>query len=94
MTPGMIELGERQFRENESVGYEAALIVDRVLVVGSTNKKALIEGLTRGGLASEKIISCPSRTEALALLALESRKGDAVLIENDLTDLYEVREAF
>ena len=94
MTPGMIELGNRQWAENEGVGRYAAKTCDLALVVGETNREPLIQGLKKGGMSSEQIIICPERETAFKELAKRRRDGDVVLIENDLTDLYEKPKAF
>ena len=90
VTPGMIELGEMQFKENKACARNAASVCDFVLVIGDTNSEALLEGLKEGGLAEEKYRSFREMKEALYFLATEyCRSGDVVLIENDLPDLYE-----
>lgn len=48
VTPGMIELGEKQFELNKSAAKSAAQIADYVIIVGETNKKAFEEGLKDG----------------------------------------------
>ena len=94
MTPGMIELGPRQPEENRLIAAQAAAVCDLVLVVGPTNRKALIEGLIQGGMNQQKIIACAHREEAFKYLADIRREGDMILIENDLPDLFENVEAF
>jgi UDP-N-acetylmuramoyl-tripeptide--D-alanyl-D-alanine ligase len=90
VTPGMVELGERQASENEAAGKEAASICDYVVVVGETNKNALLKGLGDGGLKDDKIKLEPGMKEALSYLAGQyCAEGDVVLIENDLPDIYE-----
>jgi len=90
VTPGMVELGERQVSENETAGKEAASICDYVVVVGETNKGALLKGLAEGGLKDEKIKTEPNMKDALGYLAAQyCAEGDIVLIENDLPDIYE-----
>ncbi len=90
VTPGMIELGDRQFEENKNCAKNAASFCDLVIVVGGTNKQSLIEGLNEGGLNTEKLKQVDSMHEALNFLAEEyCVDGDVVLIENDLPDLYE-----
>jgi UDP-N-acetylmuramoyl-tripeptide--D-alanyl-D-alanine ligase len=95
VTPGMVELGERQASENESAGEAAAAVCDFVVVVGDTNKEALLKGLESGGLTQGNIEFRPNMKDALAYLAADyCADGDIVLIENDLPDLYETRPVF
>lgn len=89
MTPGIIELGLKQYEENERIGHLAAQICDMALVVGETNKKALMEGLINGGLHHDNVIVCETREKAFQELKAKQQPGDIILIENDLTDLYE-----
>ncbi|MBS1953782.1 MAG: UDP-N-acetylmuramoyl-tripeptide--D-alanyl-D-alanine ligase [Cyanobacteria bacterium SZAS-4] len=95
VTPGMIELGERQFEENKNCAKTAAAFCDLVIVVGGTNKQALVEGLNEGGLSADKLKQVDSMREALNFLAEDyCIDGDVVLIENDLPDLYEAVPTF
>jgi UDP-N-acetylmuramoyl-tripeptide--D-alanyl-D-alanine ligase len=83
VTPGMIELGERQPHENESFALHASDIADDLLIVGRTNKAALVRG-ARAGHASYRLVS--DRGEAVAWVRDNLKKGDVVLYENDLPD--------
>jgi UDP-N-acetylmuramoyl-tripeptide--D-alanyl-D-alanine ligase len=95
VTPGMIELADRQAVENEAAAKRAASVCDFVVVVGETNKDPLLKGLKEGGLPSEKIECKASMKEALSHLASEyCSEGDVVLIENDLPDIYEATPKF
>lgn len=89
VTPGMIELGEKQEEENRRLSTKAAGICDMVLVVGETNKKAIMEGLNAGGIKEEQHRSFASMRSALGYLSQYCDDKDVVLIENDLPDLYE-----
>jgi len=89
VTPGMVELGNRQAIENEIVAVRAAGVCDLVLVVGNTNKDAIVKGLRKGGLSDENIQICQERQTAFAYIRKHHKPGDVVLIENDLPDLYE-----
>jgi len=89
VTPGMIELGDRQELENKKCAEKAAGVCDLVLVVGDTNKKALTDGLKDGGFDSQKCMEFYDMHTALTYLSGYCKDGDVVLIENDLGDLYE-----
>ena len=95
VTPGMIELGNKQSEENERVAKKAAAVCDLVVVVGRTNREALINGLHAGGMVQEKYLVQDTMQEALQYLARTYLSdGDVVLIENDLSDLYESAPRF
>ena len=85
VTPGMVELGGRQFEENRIFGSLAARVASDVVIVGRTNLRALREG-TKEGPAS--VIVMPSREKAVEWVKANLSAGDAVLYENDLPDHY------
>ena len=85
VTPGMVELGNRQNAENRRLGVDASLIADDLLIVGRTNKSALING-SRDGTARVHLL--PNRDEAIKWVRNNLISGDAVLYENDLPDHY------
>ena len=91
LTPGMIELGPLQHQLNQQAGKQAAAVCDWALVVNQINQKALFQGLKDGGMAEDHILVCNTRDEAFGYLQNLTGKGDLVLIENDLPDLYEAR---
>jgi UDP-N-acetylmuramoyl-tripeptide--D-alanyl-D-alanine ligase len=85
ITPGMVEMGHVQFEENRAFAAEAAAQVDHLVVVGRTNRKALIEG-SANGTASVTVLE--SREDAVEWVRANLGPGDAVLYENDLPDHY------
>lgn len=88
VTPGMIELGERQHELNAAFGEHAAGCCDLAIVVGRYNREAIIEGLRRAGMAESAIRPVDTFAEAQAVIAAETRGGDIVLYENDLPDTF------
>lgn len=85
VTPGMVEMGPRQRRENVRFAAAAAEAADFLVIVGRTNRRALLEGGARGP-ASVKTVR--SRQEAVDWVRANLGPGDAVLYENDLPDHY------
>ena len=85
VTPGMVELGGSQHAENAAWVAEASERVTDIVVVGRTNRAALLEG-TAGGKAS--VIVVDSREEAVDWVRANLSDGDVVLYENDLPDHY------
>ncbi|HEV3473433.1 MAG TPA: UDP-N-acetylmuramoyl-tripeptide--D-alanyl-D-alanine ligase, partial [Actinomycetota bacterium] len=89
VTPGMIELGERQYEENKRLGSYAAMIANYLIVVGNVNRDALCEGARTGVNARAEVIVVDTLAEATEKLAeLKLGPGDWVLFENDLPDHY------
>ncbi|MDQ4065917.1 MAG: UDP-N-acetylmuramoyl-tripeptide--D-alanyl-D-alanine ligase [Actinomycetota bacterium] len=90
VTPGMIELGERQFHENKRFAEHASLVADHVIVVGSVNRDALCEGIALAPRPRAEVITVDTLAQATEKLAeLKLGPGDWVLFENDLPDHYE-----
>jgi UDP-N-acetylmuramoyl-tripeptide--D-alanyl-D-alanine ligase len=83
VTPGMVELGPRQFEENRAFAQEAAAVATDVVIVGETNRAALA-----AGSASLHPHHVRTREEAVAWVRATLGPGDAVLYENDLPDHY------
>lgn len=83
VTPGMVELGKRQAEENRLFASRAASVADRMIIVGRTNARALIEGALQAGLDYEVL---EDRIAAVEWVRANLGAGDAVLYENDLPD--------
>jgi UDP-N-acetylmuramoyl-tripeptide--D-alanyl-D-alanine ligase len=87
-TPGVIELGPEQFDVNRALSREAAAVCDSTLVVAEANREAFVAGHRDAGREA-RLVSVPSRSEAFRWLRDRLKEGDAVILENDLPDLYE-----
>jgi UDP-N-acetylmuramoyl-tripeptide--D-alanyl-D-alanine ligase len=85
VTPGMVELGPVQARENAAFAARAAEVATELGVVGLTNARALLSGARAGGLAARRF---RDRAAAVAWVSANLGAGDAVLYENDLPDHY------
>lgn len=87
VTPGMIELGNRAHEENARFGEAASRMATHLIVVGATNRRALLAGATRfSGTSGASVITVDSRDEAADWVRAHLGAGDAVLWENDLPD--------
>jgi UDP-N-acetylmuramoyl-tripeptide--D-alanyl-D-alanine ligase len=85
VTPGMVELGPRQHQANAGFAADSSARPDDLVIVGRTNRRALLEGSVNGD-ASVTVVS--SRQEAVEWVRENLGPGDAVLYENDLPDHY------
>jgi UDP-N-acetylmuramoyl-tripeptide--D-alanyl-D-alanine ligase len=85
VTPGMVELGPRQFEENRLLAKAVGSRVTDLLVVNQTNRRALLAGSDGSGAA---VTVVASRQEAVAWVRSQLGPRDAVLYENDLPDHY------
>ena len=87
-TPGCIELGAEQYAVNRALAAEAAAICDATIVVSDTNRDAFLAGHKDAG-AESRLVAVSNRAEAFEWIRAHARAGDAVILENDLPDLYE-----
>ena len=85
VTPGMVELGAAQRAENRSLATFAATVVTDLVVVGVTNRAALVEGAAQAD-RSPRVEVVANREAAVAWARSQLGPGDAVLFENDLPD--------
>jgi UDP-N-acetylmuramoyl-tripeptide--D-alanyl-D-alanine ligase len=88
VTPGMVELGERQEEENRTFGRHIAKNVDIAILVGRAQTRPIQEGLRDEGFPEEKLLVVDSLFEARDYIRAELGAGDVVLYENDLPDQY------
>lgn len=88
VTPGMVELGERQWEENHRFGEHIARHVDMAVLVGEEQTRPIQAGLQAGGFPDEQVRVVASLFDAQAFLKSYLRPGDTVLYENDLPDQY------
>lgn len=85
VTPGMIELGEKQFEENKKFGEMMGKTATYVLIVGETNREAIISGLKK---TKAKYFEMKNLSEAIKKLSEIVTPDSVILFENDLTDQY------
>ncbi len=89
VTPGMIELGEREDEYNREFGKNASAVCDFVVLVGEKQTKSIYNGLLDGGYPEDKIYVADGLKDALAKVgALQYDEKKIVLLENDLPDNY------
>lgn len=89
VTPGMVELGEREYQLNKELGEYAAGCCDLAVLVGERQAPPLREGLLAAGFPEDRIRVVKSLEEGLAA-AYGDRAGEprVILLENDLPDNY------
>lgn len=86
VTPGMVELGRSQAPENRLLGEQAAQVADDVIVVGRTNRAALLAGVTGWDLPTARRATrgrnartlFNDRTDDRATVRLMPSRDDAV----------------
>ena len=88
VTPGMVELGEREYEENKRLGEHAADVCDLVILVGPKRTTPILDGLKAVQYPIQQIIVALNLEEVKQHLATQVEAGDVVLFENDLPDTY------
>lgn len=86
ITPGMVELGEKEYEFNKIFGEHAAKNADYIILVGKKQTKPIRDGL--GSFPEEKVFIAKDLNEALVQMRKIAAPGWTVLFENDLPDLY------
>lgn len=89
ITPGMIELGDREREIHTEFGRQIAGVCDEVVLVTKRQTVNIYEGLKDSGYDMSKVTIVAGMREALKMIHRICQAGDAVLIENDLPDVFE-----
>lgn len=88
ITPGMVELGEKEYEYNFEFGAEAAKNCDYIILVGEKQAKPIKDGIEKQGFDKTKLYVAADLNDALAKMRAVAGEGWTVLFENDLPDLY------
>lgn len=88
VTPGMIELGERQNDLNKEFGRYISDVADMVILVGEKQTKPILEGLIDKHYDRDKIFVINDVKDAFKLVCNIDNKNVYVLLENDLPDIF------
>ena len=89
VTPGMIELGDKEDEYNKEFGKQIAEVADYVVLIGEKKTKPIKEGLLDKKFDKNKIIVFNDVREAYPYIGQLSLKDDVyALFENDLPDTY------
>ncbi len=88
ITPGMVELGAAQDKENRRLGELAAVYATDIVLVGVEQTRAVGEGVAATDFDQSRLHVFDTRAESMAWLRENARPGDTVLFLNDLPDTY------
>ncbi len=88
ITPGIIELGDKQYFYNEQLGEQIADSVDFAVLVGQKQTAPIYDGLIKKQFPTEKIYIAQNLNDAAQWAFARTNPGDVVLFENDLPDLF------
>lgn len=88
VTPGMIELGDKQYELNKKFGEYIKEVCDEVILVGEKQTQAIYEGLIESGYNKNNIYVINDVKEAFKIIRKLKDKETFVLLENDLPDIF------
>ena len=89
VTPGMVELGDKEDEYNYKFGTYAADCCDYILIVGKKNRESIHQGVLSKNFPADRCVCVDKLEDALSYAY--SIKGDGhkyILLENDLPDNY------
>ncbi len=88
ITPGLVELGEEEYKHNFRLGEVAGESADYIILVGIDRSKPIKEGVLKSGFNPERLFVAESFSAAYNIYLELADGNTAVLIENDLPDNY------
>ena len=88
VTPGMIELGSKQYELNYLFGKYISEVCDYVILVGKAQTKPIYVGLIDNNYLKNKIYVINDVKESFEIINKIDGKNKFVLLENDLPDIF------
>ena len=88
ITPGLVELGEKEFECNKALGKAAAMVCDKIIFVGKKRSEPLVEGVKETEFSKDNMYIASSFMEAMEIYSSFADENTVVLLENDLPDNY------
>lgn len=88
VTPGMIELGAKQYELNKEFGKQIAKVCDEVILVGKNQTKPIQDGLEEAKYKNKNIHIVNDVKQAFVLMQQLKEGETYVLLENDLPDIF------
>ena len=88
VTPGMIELADKEYELNKKFGEYIADVCDEVILIGKEQTKPIYDGLISKKYKEEKIHILNDVKLAFPLMQKLSEGETYVLLENDLPDIF------
>ncbi len=88
VTPGLVELGDREYKCNYDLGLECARYCDEIILVGRERSKPMTDAIATTDFDKDRVHVVASFKDAMALMQNMLDSNCAVLFENDLPDNY------
>ena len=88
ITPGLIELGQKEYECNFNLGLETADKCDIIIFVGKNRSKPMVDAVNTTDFPKDKMFVAKSFREAMEIYSRFANSNTVLLIENDLPDNY------
>ena len=88
ITPGLIELGEKEYDSNYALGLQATKYCDIIILVGQNRSKPLQDAVNSTEFNKENLFVAKNFFEAMEIYSKFADSNTVLLIENDLPDNY------
>lgn len=88
ITPGLVELGDKEYEYNKALGKAASEVCDKIILVGIKRSKPLVDGALENGFNKDNLFVAESFKQAMEIYSSFADKNTVVLLENDLPDNY------
>ena len=88
VTPGLVELGDREYEANRRLGQEAAKYADVIILVGQKRSVPIAEGIKSQNFPDKNLYVVSSFKEAMGVFSPMLDSDTVILFENDLPDNY------
>ncbi len=88
ITPGLVELGDKEYECNFNLGKKAAEVCDKIILVGKKRSVPLADGIDSTDFNKDNLFIADSFKNAMEIYSSFADKNTVVLLENDLPDNY------
>ena len=88
VTPGLVELGDKEYECNYNLGLECTKHCNEIILVGKERSKPMTDAIATTDFDSSHVHVAASFKDAMALMQNMIDSNSAVLFENDLPDNY------
>lgn len=88
ITPGLIELGDKEYDCNYALGLESAKYCDKIILVGKNRSKPMADAVNSTEFNKDNLFIAKSFFEAMEIYSRFADNNTVLLVENDLPDNY------
>lgn len=88
VTPGLVELGDKEYEYNKKLGAAAAKHCDVIILVGKKRSVPLKDGVLSKGFSEDNLYIAENFKDAVKIFSPMCDGNTVILFENDLPDNY------